>query len=776
MASTPSPLASPSSPADSAPQNPPDAGERTESAQETEQDKPHDRLLFDDEVKASIDAQEKMLLTMRKMCVLYYFMSESSSELSEAMIEYARVFEERARDDLTSSANQSEDNARFRCYSHASKFWSEMSTMQMAVHETLLNDYQHLNRQGARFFGLHASHDADDRLIVEYDIMLNRIEKVAGFHLPADFKVVESKVSEDAHLNPGYRKHARSKSEYSSKPRHTHPPPRACPVSGFTHEQVPHLEKPARYFGHFRHRWGELDIKASQILREASSGDERFKALFEMRDKLKISFAEKHNDALRDLETDFLTRVAVGLTNTGFDRLKDAYRKADEWASVVGLRTYANQLNLSPAKVQAKLDEPLKQNPGRPVIGSEFMNDEFQPDYQWDFNIDGSTNTTTDEIGRALSPGPLPEDLIEERAEDEDDESESDDSTSTSDDSTSPEDSEPGPNAPGHNYPRPPGGNSGSNSAGGASAGGRSNNSARGSGGRPSSANDNSFYSGSGNSYEGNRRPFEGLQASLLEQMIYELSDNELPSINSNSPSGSNCDSVGSLSTTQTSIGSIGDLFKSPKGSPSDRYTLTTGMTQPVPEVATTSVSPDTGTVEVALGKKGEKEKLSGATFGIVEISMGSKIVHGLVPGVAQAQNPFVNPFEDAPEFALLEDPDEDSVDDYKVIRPRRKHRHLRRVPRFVTLQGGKLQVFGRHNSYTGTGLKTKFPARGQPLKGYQPLNSSSSLPILTACDAVAESADLLSDSGSSGSTAFEPGNDLFYKIASGQAAGIIPQ
>ena len=742
-----------------------------------------------------------MLLAMRRMCILSYFMSESSSELSEAMIEYGRVFEERARDDQTPSIDQSEDNARFRCYSHASKFWSEMSTMQMAVHETLLQDYQHLNRQGARFFGLHASHDADDRLIVEYDIMLNRIEKVAGFHLPADFGDVESKISEDAHLNPGYRKHARSKSEYSSRPKHVHPPPRACPVSGFTHEQVPHsLETPAMYPGLFRHRWGELSIKASQILREASSGDERFKALFEMRDKLKISFAEKHSDALRDLEADFLARVAVGLTNTGFDRLRDAHRKADEWASVVGLRTYANQLNLSP-KVQAKLDEPIEPNPRQPVIGSEFMNDEFQPDYQWDFSVDGPTDTTSNSgLGRTFSPGPLPEDLIEERAEDKDGESESDDSTSddstspedsepgpdeddesesddsTSDDSTSPEDSEPGPNAPGNNNPRPPGGNSGFNSAGGASAGGRSNNSARGSGGRASSANNNSFYSGSGSPYQGNQCPFKGFQASLLEQMIYELSNNELPSINSDSPSGSNCDSVGSLSTTQTSIGSIGDLFKSPKGSPSGRYTLTTDMAQPTPEVATTSMSPDTSTAEVALGKKGGKEKLSGATFGIVEISMGSKIVHGLAPRVAQAQNPFVNPFEDTPAFPLLEDPDEDSVDDHKVIRPRRKHQHLRRVPRFVTLRGGKLQVFGRHNSYTGTGLKTKFPARGQPLKGYQRLGSSSSLPILPTCDAVAKSADPLSDPGSSGSTAFELGNDLFCKNASGQAAGIIPQ
>jgi len=716
-----------------------------------------------------------MLLAMRRMCIISYFMSESSSELSEAMIEYGRVFEERARDDPTRSTNQLEDNARFRCYSHASKFWSEMSTMQMAVHETLLRDYKHLNRQGARFFGLHASHDANDRLLGEYNKMLNRVERVAGFHLPADLKDVESKVSEDAHLNPGYRKHARSKSEYSSRPRHVHSPPRACPVSGFTHEQVPHsLETPAIYPGLFRHRWGELDIGASQILREASSGDERFKALFEMRDKLMMSFAEKHNDALRDLETDFLTRVAVGLTNTSFDRLRDAHRKADEWASVVGLRTYANQLNLSPPKAQAKLDEPLEPSPDWPVVGSAFMNDEFQPDYQWDFSVDGSANTTTNpEIGRTLSPGPLPEDLIEERAENEDDESESDDSTS--DDSTSPEDSEPGPNAPGHNNPQPPGGNSGSNSAGGASAGGRSNSSARGSGGRASSANNNSFYSGSGNSYEGNRRPFEGLQASLLKQMIYELSNNESPSINSDSPSGSNCNSVGSPSTTQTSIGSIGDLFKSPEGSPSGRYTLT--MTQPVPEVAATSVSPGTGAAEVALGKKGGKQKLSDATFGIVEISMGSKIVHGLAPRVAQAQNPSVNPFKDTPTFSLLEDLDEDSVDDHKVIRPRRKHRHLRRVPRFVTLQGGKLQVFGRHNSYTGTGLKTKFPARDQPLlRGYQRLNSSSSLPILPDCDAVAKSADPLSDLGSTGSTAFEPGNDLFYQNASGQTAGTIPQ
>lgn len=717
-----------------------------------------------------------MLLAMRRMCILSHSMSESSSELSEAMIEYGRVFEERARDDSTLSFDQSEDNARFRCYSHASKFWSEMSTMQMAVHETLLKDYQYLNRQVARFFGLHASHDADDRLIVEYDKMLNRIEKVAGFHLPADFKDVESKASEDAHLNPGYRKHARSKSEYSSRPRHVHPPPRACPVSGFTYEQVPHsLEAPALYPGLFRHRWGELSIKASQILREASSGDERFKALFETRDKLRMSFAEKHNDALRTLETEFLTRVAVGLTSTGFDGLRDAHRKADEWASVVGLRTYANQLNISPVKVQAKLDEPLEPNPRWPVVGSEFMNDEFQPDYRWDFSVDGPTNTTTGSgIDRTLSPGPLPEDLVEERAEDEDDESESDDSTS--DDSTSQEDSEPGPNAPGNNNPRPPGGNSGSNSAGGASAGGRSNNSARGSGGRASSANNNSFYSGSGNAYEGNRRPFEGLQASLLEQMIYELSINELPSRNSDSPSGSNCDSVGSFTTTQTSIGSTGDLSKSPKGSPSGRYTLTTGMTQPVPEVATTSVSPDSGTAGVALGKKGGKEKPSGATFSIVEISMGSKIVHGLAPRVAQAQNPFVNPFEDTPELSVLEDPDEDSVDDYKVTRPRHKHRHLRRVGRFVTLQDGKLQMFGRHNSYTGTGLKAKFPARGQPLKGYQRLNSSSSLPIFPAYDAVIESADPLSDPGSSGSTAFGPGNDLFYENASGQAAGIIPQ
>lgn len=53
--STIPPTASTSSPVstvNSAPQNPPDAGERTESAQETEQDKPHNRLLFDDEVKA----------------------------------------------------------------------------------------------------------------------------------------------------------------------------------------------------------------------------------------------------------------------------------------------------------------------------------------------------------------------------------------------------------------------------------------------------------------------------------------------------------------------------------------------------------------------------------------------------------------------------------------------------------------------------------------------------------------------------------------------------
>jgi len=655
-----------------------------------------------------------MLFAMGNMIQALHLMSDSSSELSKAMIEYGRVFRERTRADPTLSTNQVEDNARFRCYSHASNFWGEMSTMQLEVHNTLFEDYQHLNRQVARFFQLHASHDADDKLIGEYDKMLNRVEKVAGFHLPADLEYVKGKVS-DARLNPEYRKHSRSKPEYASKPRHAYPPPGTYPVSGFTHGQAPYpLESPAMYPGTFRHRWGELDIKASEIMREASSGDERFKTLLETRDNLMMSSAEKHNDALRTLETDFLTRIAVGLTNTGFNKLKDAYSKADEWASVVGLQTYARQLSLS--GFQAVLDE--------------------------------------------------------------DDESDSDDSTS--DDSTRPEDSDPGPDAPGGSSPHPPSGNSGSNSAGGASSGGGSGNSAQGPGSRGNSVDSRSFssYAGSGSSYEGNQRPFQGLQASLSNQIIYELSDNESPSINSDSPSGSNCDSAPSGSspnTTQTSLGSTSDLSRSPKGSSSGNHTL--AMTQPVPEVAITSASPDTGAAKVTLGKKGGNQKLSGATFGIVDISLGSKTVEGLGPGVAQAQTPFVNPFEGVPTTlsTSLEDPDDDSVDDYQAIPTGRKHQHLRRVPRFIILQGGKLKLFGRHNSYTGTGLKTKSPARDQPLlAGYQRLSSSSLLAV-PACDVAAKSAGPLSDPGSSGFTTCGPGNNLFYKNAGGQAAGTIP-
>jgi len=707
---------------------------------------------------------------MSEMVSLSYCMSNTSNQFSEAMIESGRGFEERARADPALSTNQVEDNARFRSYVHASNFWSEMSAMHMAVHETLLKHYQHLNRRAAGFFQKHSSNDVGDKLIREYDKMLKRVEKVAGFHLPADLEYVTGKASEDAHLNPGCRKHAPPESEYASRPRHTYPPPGACPVSGLTHGQAPHpLESPAMYSGTFRRRWGELDIKASQIMRETSSGDEKFKTLLETRDNLMMSLAKKHDDALRDLESDFLSRIVVGLTNTSFDKLKDVYLKADEWSSVVGLQTYAGQLSLGES--QAELDEPLESSPRRPVAGSEFVNDGWQPSYQWEFGFDA--------VGRALSPGLPPGDLTEERVEGEGNESESDDPAS--DGSTIQEDSEPGPDAPGGGGPRPPGGNSGSNSVGGASSSGRSGNPARGPGGRGSSADSRSYssYAGSGSSYEGNQRPFEGLQESLSEQMIYELSDNESPSINSDSPSISSPDSdlgINSLNTTQTSLGSTSDLSKSPKGPSSGSYTL--AMTQRVPEAAVTSVSPDTGPTKVALGKKGGKQKLSDAIFGIVDISMGSKTVQGLGPEVAQAQNPFVNSFEDIPMAlsTLLEDPDDDSVDGYKVIHTGHKHRHLRRVPRFIILQGGKLKVFGRYDSYTGTGLKTKSLARDQPLADYQRLNSSSSLPVPLACDVAVKSAGPLNDPRSSVLPISGPGNSLFHKNAGGQAAGTIPQ
>ncbi|PWW78030.1 hypothetical protein C7212DRAFT_342453 [Tuber magnatum] len=784
-ASAPPPVVSTPPPVASAPQTPPDPRKKTISDQETEDDEPHDRLLLDEEVKASIDAQEKLLLAIHKMSLVSYLMSDGSNELSEAMIEYGLVFHKRARADPVLSANQVEDNARFRCYTHASRFWGEMSAMQMAVHDTLVQDYQDLNRQAASFFEFHASDDVDDdKFMKEYDKMLDRVERLASFRLPEDLQRVKVHAPENSRRKPEYRKHSRSRSESASRSMHVHVPPRACPVSGFTHGGMPHsLESPAMYPGAFRHRWGEPQVKESQMLREASSGDQRLEALLEMRDDLMMSFAKKHNDGLRDLETDFLTRIAVGLTNTSFDRLKDAYRKADEWSSVVGLQAYADHLCVR--KAQAEVNEPLPSSPPRSVTAPELIGDEWRGGCRCGFGADNSTNIAFNSgIGRAFSPGLFPGNLIEERAENEDTESESESESEsndpTLDDSTSPQGSEPGPDPPGGNNPWPPGGNSGSNSTGGPSASGYSNYSARGAGGSRNSTNSNSFssYAGSGSSYEGNQRFSNGLQASPPRQIIYESSDNGSLSISSDSPPRSNCDSIlsrSSLSTTLTSLGSAGDLSKSPKGSSQGGYAL--AMAQPVPGVAVTSVSPETGPAKAALIMKGGNRKLSGTTFGIANLSMGSGVVEG--SGGAQAQNalvyPLVNPFEDTPSplSTLLEDPDEGPADDYQEARTGPKHRHLRRVPRFIILQGGKLKVFGRHNSYTGTGLKTESPARRQrSLKGYQRLSSSASLPILPACEAVLK---LAGDREGSDPTTSGPGSGLSYKNAGGQAAGKIP-
>ncbi|CUS11568.1 unnamed protein product [Tuber aestivum] len=778
-APAPAPLVSNPSPAASVPQTPPDPRKKNRSGQETKRDQPHDRALLDEEVKASIDAMEKMLLAMHNMSLLTPLMSGSSSELSEAMTEYGRVFQKRSRADPDSSVDQTEDNARFRCYSHASKFWDEMSTMQTAVHETLVKDYEYLNRQVANFFKLHSSDNVDDRKVIEeYDKMLDRVEKVAGFRFPPGLECFSGRVQEDARRKPEYRKHLRT------RPGRIRLPHRVYPVSGFAHgREPPSLESPAMYPGAFRPHWGELDVKASQLLREASSGDKRFETLLEMRDNLMMSFAKKHNDALRGLETDFLARVAVGLTNTGFDRLKDAYRKADEWASVVGLQTYAEHLRIGGA--QAEVYESLVSNPPGPgpMSALELMADEWNPNYQRGFGVDYSADIAANsDLGKNLSPGPFPESFIGERAEDGDNESDSESDDPGSDDSTGPRGFEPGPGPPGGNNPRPPGGNSGSNFAGGPSTGGYSNNSAGGAGGAGGSRNSASSnclpsYTGSGSSYEGNRRFAEGLQAGLSGQIIYESSDNESPSMGSDSSSGSNRDSVlsrSSLSTTQTSLGSADDLSKSPKGSSPGRYALT--IAQPVPGVGVTPVSP-----EADPAKKSGNRKLCGTTFGITEMPMGSKTVEG--SGGAQAQDafvcPFDNPFEDTPMAlsTLVEDSDEDPADDHRATRTGRKHRHLRRVPRFLILQGGKLKVFGRYNSYAGTGLKTKSPARGlHPLKGYQRLSSSMSLPILSTCDAVPKSAGPLSCPGGNDSTTSGPASGLFYKNAGGQATGTIPQ
>ncbi|KAG0644766.1 hypothetical protein HOY80DRAFT_938409 [Tuber brumale] len=676
-------------------------------------------------------------------------MSESSSELSEAMIEYGRVFQKRTRADPTLSSNQVKDNARFRCYSHASRFWGDMSSMQMAVHQTLLKDYQHLNRQVATFFEQHSSDASDRETIGEGDKRLSRVEMVAGFRHPADLEHVRSKAPEDAHRNPDH---------------HTYVPPRAFPVSGLTHGQIPHpLESPATYPGGFCPRWGETEVQISQTLREAGSGDQRSETLPEMRDNL-MMFAKKHNDALRNLETDFLARIAVGLTNTSFDRLKDAYLKADDWPSLIGLQTYAGELRLG--KRQTELNGSLEPSPPRSVIRRELIGD----DKFGGFGVDGSTHTAASSgIGTVPSPGLFPGDFVGEGAGDGDDESESESESDgpVSDGSVSPKGSGLGPNGPGRNNPRPPGGNSGSNLAGGTGAGGHSNNSARGPGGSRSSPNSNSSsnYASSGSLYEGNRRLSEGLQASLSKQTLHELSDSGPPSVNSDSPSVLSRDS---LSTTQTSVRSAGDLSKSPKG--------------PSSEAATTPESSEIGAAKVALSKKDGNQKLSGTTFGI-NMSIGSKIVEGLESRVAQTQNSFVTPLEDTPMAlsTLLEDSDEgsdqDSVDDHKVMRTSRKHRHLRRVPRFIIFQGGNLKVFGRHNAYTGTGLKAGSPARGQnSLQNHQRLGSSASLPTLSACDVAPQLASPLDDPGSNDFTTYGSGSGLFQKSAGVQATGTIPQ
>ncbi|CAZ80658.1 unnamed protein product [Tuber melanosporum] len=655
-----------------------------------------------------------MLLAMHQMTLLAYLMSESSNELSEAMIEYGRVFQARMRADPTLSTDQIEDNARFRCYTHASKFWSDMSSMQMAVHQTLLKDYQQLNHQVAGFFEHYSSDVGDHKVIGDYDKMLRRAEMVADFRFPADSGHARSEAPEGAHRNSDYRKHARSRPQSAWRRGCTYVPRGACPVSGLTHGQIPHpLESPATYPGVFSPRWGEANVQISQTLREASTGDQRFETLPTSDGDPVMSFAKRHSDALRNLETDFLARIAVGLTNTSLDGLKDAYCKADDYASVLGLQVYANHLL---GKGQTELYGSLEPNPPR----------------------------------------------AEDGGDESESKSESDDPVS--DGSAGPKDSGPGPNGPGRNNPRPPGGGSGSNFAGGASAGGHSNNSARGLGGSRSSANANSppSYSSSEGQYEGNRRLSEGLQASLSKQTIYELSDNESPSVNSDSPSVL---SRNSLSTTQTSLGSDSDLPKSPKGSS--------------PEVIT-SVSSETGTAKVALSKDGN-QNLSGTTFGI-DMPMVSKIVEGLGSRVAQAQNYFVNPLGDTPMAlsTLLEDsdegPDQDSIDDHKVIHTGRKHRHLRRVPRFIIFQGGNLKVFGRHNSYTGTGLKAGSPSQGKhSLQGYQRLGSSVGLPALSACDAVPQSASRLGDLGSNDSTTYGPESGLFQKSACVQDADTTP-
>lgn len=321
-------------------------------------------------MSSTIEALETMLSAMHKMALVAPLVSEASVEFSKAMKVYAKAFEGRRQSSPVPGGSGGSDghreNARHGCFSHASVFWEQISGMQSFIAETMRRDYKQLNRQVQSYFDLHSSEEkSSDTLIAEYALMLSRVGEFATDRFPVDFRN-----SLELSHEPGGWRDARSKEEAASHHKKLSLPDGACPVSGFTRDQYPpSIDPPAIYPGPLRIRRGlapppfKLNNPHHQVLFD------------ELLDKLQRPSSEL-NSALSEIESAFLSRVAVGLTSKGFQSLRGAFRNTDEWKGIEGLKYYANELNID--YNSARSDISSIPSPPRRIEGSEDLHSNAQ--------------------------------------------------------------------------------------------------------------------------------------------------------------------------------------------------------------------------------------------------------------------------------------------------------------------------------------------------------------------------------------------------------------